>query len=231
MTQHRTLVVVPAFNEENSVGEVVSRILDVGLPVLVVDDGSADMTAELARAAGAAVVCLPINIGVGGARRTGFRYAVDRGYHRVVQVDADLQHPPEAIAGLLEVADQGHDLVIGSRFARGYETGKHRRLAMKVLASWVSHRTKTNLDDVTSGFLVVTDPLLSVFAEHYPAEYLGDTVEAILQAHAFGASIAQVPVPMEARESGDATSSLAAGGHLARLTVSIIAGKPERMGR
>ncbi len=231
MTDHQTLVVVPAFHEEHTVGVVVDRARRMGLPVLVVDDGSTDETAERAVEAGATVVRLPINVGVGGAMRTGFRYAVENGFDRVVQVDADLQHPPESIPALLAVADTGVDLVIGSRFDDGYVTAGHRRLAMRLVAWWVSRRVGVALDDVTSGFKVVTEPLLGFFAEHYPAEYLGDTVEAVVQAHAFGATIAQVPIPMDQRGAGDATSAVAAGGHLARMAVSIVAGKPQRMGR
>jgi glycosyltransferase involved in cell wall biosynthesis len=231
MSEPRTLVVVPAYEEEHTVGEVVRRVRALGFPVLVVDDGSADATAERARDAGAHVVSLPINIGVGGAMRTGFRYAVDRGYTRVVQVDGDLQHPPEAIPLLVAEADTGVDLVIGSRFADGYDTAGHRRTAMRIVAAVVSRKVGVPLDDVTSGFKVVSQPLLGVFADHYPAEYLGDTVEAVIQAHANGATIAQVPVPMHQRSAGAATPTLSAGGHLARLAVALMAGKPQRIGR
>ena len=231
MTAPRTLVVVPAHDEQASVAAVVARVSDVGYRVLVVDDASTDDTADRARAAGAMVVSLPVNLGVGGAMRTGFRFAVEHGFGRVIQVDADLQHPPEAIPDLVAVADDGIDLVIGSRFAGGYATAGHRRLAMRALAAWMSRRVGVDLDDVTSGFRVISQPLLGFFAEHYPAEYLGDTVEAIVQADAFGASIAQVPVPMAQRETGDATSGIAAGGHLARMAVAIVAGKPQRVGR
>ena len=231
MADPRTLVVVPAFEEEHTVAEVVRRVRALGYPVLVVDDGSGDATADRARDAGARVVRLPINVGVGGAMRTGFRYAVDRGYDRVVQVDADLQHPPEAIPQLVARADEGVDLVIGSRFADGYDTTSHRRTAMRMVAALVSRKVGVPLDDVTSGFKVVSQPLLGVFADHYPAEYLGDTVEAVIQAHAHGATIAQVPVPMQQRSAGSATTTFAAGGHLARLAVALMAGKPQRMGR
>lgn len=226
-----TLVVIPAFQEEQTVGVVVDRVRACGFPVLVVDDGSTDETYARAIGAGALAVRLPINVGVGGAMRTGFRYAVAGGYDRVVQVDADLQHPPEAIPDLLRSADEGHDLVIGSRFADGYETAGSRRMAMRALAAVVSRRVRVRLDDVTSGFRVISEPLLGHFADHYPSEYLGDTVEAILQAHAFGSSIAQVPVAMDQRQAGDATSAWSASGHLVRLGVAMVAGKPERMGQ
>ena len=226
-----TLAVVPAHNESASVGEVVRRIAAVGYPVLVLDDGSTDATATKAAAAGATVVTMPVNLGVGGAMRAGFRYAVDHGYTRVVQVDADLQHPPEDIPKLVEAADDGADLVVGSRFAEGYRAERYRRVAMRGVAAIVSRMVGMKLDDVTSGFRVVSEPLLSRFADQYPAEYLGDTVESLLQAHASGATIAQVSVSMDPRAAGEPTSRIAAGGHLARLAVAVVAGKPQRMSR
>lgn len=231
MTTSRTLAVVPAFDEEATVASVVEGIRAIGLDVLVVDDGSSDATSRRAVRSGATVIRLPVNLGVGAAMRAGFRYAVDHGYDRVVQVDADLQHPPEVIPTLLAAADEGADLVVGSRFADGYATPGHRRLAMRILAAWISRRLKVELDDVTSGFRVISEPLLTTFAEHYPSEYLGDTVEALLQADASGARIVQVPVSMGQRGGGTATSSVAAGGHLARMAVAILAGKPQQAGR
>jgi glycosyltransferase involved in cell wall biosynthesis len=226
-----TLAVVPAHNEAASVGEVVRRIAAVGYPVLVLDDGSTDATASEAAEAGATVVTMPVNLGVGGAMRAGFRYAVGHGYGRVVQVDADLQHPPEDIPKLIEAANDGADLVIGSRFAEGYRAEGYRKAAMRGIAAIVSRMVGIKLDDVTSGFRVVSEPLLSRFADQYPAEYLGDTVESLLQAHASGATIVQVSVSMDPRAAGEATSRIAAGGHLARLAVAVVAGKPQRMGR
>jgi len=231
MRAGHTLVVVPAFDEAASVVEVVRRVTAVGYPVLVVDDGSTDSTASLAQSAGATVMRLPVNLGVGAAMRAGFRYSVANGYHRVVQVDADLQHPPEAIHLLIAAADEGAQLVIGSRFAAGYRVSGYRRVAMATVAGVISRMVGVTLDDVTSGFRVISEPLLSQFAERYPAEYLGDTVEAVLQAHAGGATIAQVPVPMEPRTAGASTSRLAASGHLARLAVSVVAGKPKEMAK
>lgn len=231
MSPVSTLVVVPAYNEEASIAEVVTRVRAAGHPVLVVDDGSSDLTAPLARTAGATVMRLPVNLGVGAAMRAGFRFAVGNGYHRVVQVDGDLQHPPEAIPTLIAAADDGAQLVVGSRFAAGYTVSGYRRLAMATVAAVVSRMVGVTLDDVTSGFRVISQPLLGRFADQYPAEYLGDTVEALLQAHAAGASIAQVPVSMEPRSEGESTSRLAASGHLARLAVAVVAGKPKEMAK
>jgi glycosyltransferase involved in cell wall biosynthesis len=229
VTSASALVVIPAHDETASVGEVVRRVRAVGYPCVVVDDGSEDDTADVAERAGAQVVRMPVNVGVGGAMKCGFAYAVSHGYDRVVQVDGDLQHPPEAIPDLVAAADQGADLVIGSRFSAGYDVAGARRISMRLLANLVSRRVGTRLDDVTSGFRVISEPLLSAFSRQYPAEYLGDTVEAVLQAGASGATIVQVPVPMEPRRHGSATPAIAASGHMARLFVSMVARKPEGM--
>jgi glycosyltransferase involved in cell wall biosynthesis len=229
VTSASALVVIPAHDETASVGEVVRRVRAVGYPCVVVDDGSEDDTADVAERAGAQVVRMPVNVGVGGAMKCGFAYAVSHGYDRVVQVDGDLQHPPEAIPDLIAAADQGADLVIGSRFSAGYDVAGARRISMRLLANLVSRRVGTRLDDVTSGFRVISEPLLSAFSRQYPAEYLGDTVEAVLQAGASGATIVQVPVPMEPRRHGSATPAIAASGHMARLFVSMVARKPEGM--
>src|SRR5688572_11814521 len=112
----RILVVIPAYREAATVGAVVAAVRAAGFDCVVVDDGSPDRTTEVARAAGATVLRLAVNLGVGAALRCGFRYADSHGYAAVVQCDADGQHPPEAIVGLIEAARE-HDahLVIGSR--------------------------------------------------------------------------------------------------------------------
>ena len=181
----------------------------------------------VAAAAGAKVLRLPVNVGVGAALRTGFRYAVRNGFKRVVQIDADLQHPPAAIPLLIEAAEEGAELVIGSRFGSGYDHGI-RLLGMRILSGLVSRRIGTRINDPTSGFKVVTEPLLSEFARAYPAEYLGDTVEALLQAGSFGARIAEIPVPMEQRAAGSATTTGHALGQFGRILVTIVAGKSTR---
>ncbi len=217
------LAVIPAYNEAATVAEAVHGVHAVGLAALVVDDGSTDDTAALAAAAGARVVRLPVNVGVGGALRCGFRWAVARGHKRVVQVDADLQHDPAAIPALLSAADDtGAELVVGSRFGDGdYRASRWRRIPMWVLARLVSRRIGVPMDDVTSGFRVITEPLLSGFAEQYGSEYLADTVEALLAAHELGATVVQVPARMGPRREGAGTSRWHAAGHTLRLLLAM----------
>lgn len=200
------LVVIPALNEEDSVGGVV-RAVSAALPTarcLVVDDGSADSTSAVARAAGASVLTLPYNLGVGGAMRAGFRYARQNGFAVVVQVDADGQHDPSAIPEMIRGLDQA-DLVIGARFAGVGEYGVRgpRRWAMRVLAGVLSRVAGTPLTDVTSGFKAAGPRAVSLFAANFPAEYLGDTIEALVIGARAGLRIRQRPVAMRQRQAGE----------------------------
>ncbi len=225
--QPRVLVVVPAWNEQGAVAQTVAQIRSAcpGTTVLVVDDGSTDRTAELAAAAGALVCRLPFNLGVGGAMRAGYRYALRHGYDVAVQIDADGQHDPTYLPVLLAALEHA-DLVIGARFAGEgpvYQTSFPRRVAMRVLAGTLSRMTGTTLTDVTSGFRVANRRAVALFAAHYPAEYLGDTVESTVIAVRAGCTVTQVPVEMRARQAGQASQTPArAAIYLARAVVALV---------
>ena len=208
----RTLVAIPAFNEARSVGLVVEEALAHGHEVIVVDDGSTDTTADVARAAGARVIQLPINLGVGGARRCAYRFAVQHGYSSVVDCDADGQHPVPQIHNLVRVADElALDLLVGSRFAspegQHLEQRRLRRFAMWALARSASRATGSRITDSTSGFRVVREPLLSALAERLPAYYLGDTYEAIVAAGRAGYRVGEAAVEMSGRWYGESSAS------------------------
>jgi glycosyltransferase involved in cell wall biosynthesis len=222
----RVLVVLPAYNEEETVAGVVGAVRAQGVDALVVDDGSTDGTAAAAEAAGAAVVRLPVNLGVGGALRCGFRYAVRSGYDVALQLDADGQHDPAAVPLLLErLRATGADMVVGSRFvhgAPGYEVHAGRRIAMRVLARRASWSVGAPITDATSGLRAIRQPLLGEFARDYPVEYLGDTVEAIVIAGRRGARIVECPVGVSARTSGRPSAGLLASGwYVTRVLVAI----------
>ena len=201
----KTLVVMPAFNEEESVGAVVLEVFAKlpGITCLVVNDGSTDETTARAREAGALVAQLPFNLGVGGAMRVGFRYALENGFDNVVQVDADGQHDPAGLLTLMPRLDTA-DLVLGARFAGegDYSVRGPRRWAMLLLSLFLSRMTKTRLTDTTSGFRLSGPRAVRLFAEHYPAEYLGDTIESLVIAARASCVIAQVPVAMRVRSGG-----------------------------
>ena len=209
----RVLIVVPAWNEEGSIASVVHELHGTlaGMDVLVVDDGSTDQTALRAREAGAVVARLPYNLGVGGAMRLGFRYAVERDYDTVVQIDADGHHDPAFVPQLLERIAAGADLVIGARFAGvgQYRARGPRRWAMTLLSSVLSHLAGTRLTDTTSGMRASSRPLMNLFAGNYPVEYLGDTVETLAMAARRNFRIEQVPVAMRVRTTGQPSHAFA----------------------
>ncbi len=169
----------------------------------MVNDGSSDATSVVASTHGVEVLDLPFNLGVGGAMRAGFRYALAHGYDVVVQVDADGQHDPRDVPRLAErLADA--DVVIGARFAGAgeYRVGGPRRWAMVVLARSLSRVGRTRLTDATSGFRAAGPRAVQLFAVHYPAEYLGDTVESLVIAMRSGLTVEQVGVSMRERSAG-----------------------------
>jgi glycosyltransferase involved in cell wall biosynthesis len=225
-TPRRPLVVVPAWNEEKVIDRVLAELshLDPTPEVLVVDDGSADRTAEVAEAAGVIVIRLPFNLGVGGAMRAGLLYAVRHGYDGVVQVDADGQHDPRQITSLVEALADA-DAVVGSRFAGTgeYSARGPRRWAMRLLARAMSLICRTRLTDVTSGFRATGPRALELLARHYPREYLGDTVESLVVVHKAGLRIAEVGVSMRPRAGGEPSqSSFRAGLYLARASLVLL---------
>ena len=222
----RVLIVLPALNEEHSIEKIIAEVKaalpDVG--VLVIDDGSTDQTSLRARESGAQVARLAVNLGVGGAMRTGFRYALRNGFDVVVQVDADGQHNPADVPELLRQLDRA-DLVIGARFAgKGdYKARGPRRWAMKVFSVVLSGISGTKLTDVTSGFKAAGPRAVRLFAAHYPAEYLGDTLESLVMAVRAGLKIAQVPVAMRVRAGGTpSTSPVKSAVYLLRAALALV---------
>lgn len=228
MSAPRLLFVIPAYNEEEALPKVLATLRDQHpeADVLVVDDGSADATAEVAAAGGAEVVSLPYNLGIGGALRTGFVYAVRHGYDRAVQFDGDGQHIAEAVDLLLAHIDDGADMAIGSRFADPtvhYDPGRVRGWAMGVLRLLVRRLTGERFSDTSSGFRAFSQPMLEFFALTYPSEYM-ESVEALVMACTQGYRVDEVPVPMAERFAGaPSNQNLRLLYHYLRLLVVLVA--------
>ncbi len=223
----RLLVVMPAHNEQESVGTTLDRVR-AALPeadLLVVNDYSSDQTTEVALAHGARVVELPWNLGYGGAVQTGFKYAVAHGYDVVLQMDADGQHDPGSARGLLAPVLAGEaDVAIGSRFLgrANYPIPGPRRLGMKVFSGIVTFVTRQRFSDPTSGFQALDRRVVEFFAfDHYPSDF-PDADTIILLALA-GFRVREVPVTMEARVAGTSMhSNLTAFYYVAKMTLSIL---------
>lgn len=194
------LIVIPAFNEAATIEAVVRRAgaVEPRLPVLVVDDGSTDGTAALARAAGARVVRLPFNMGYGVALQTAYKHALREGYDCVVQLDGDGQHEPADLPLLLTVLERGEaDVALGSRFigASVYRPAVARHLGMGLFSFLAFALTGTRFSDVTSGFQALSSDVLRFFtAERYPVDYPDADVLIMLKRAGF--RVKEVPVRM-----------------------------------
>ena len=205
MVAVRRVAIVPALNEAATIARVVEEIraVDPGFEILVIDDGSTDGTQAEAERAGALVVRLPYNVGIGGAVQTGYQYARDHGFQVAVQVDGDGQHDAAELARLLEpIAADRADMVIGSRFldAGEYRAPFARRLGIQLLAGVVTLITRQRMTDPTSGFRAVNRRGIVLFAADYPHDYPEAEANVVASRHKL--RIVEVPVAMRARAAG-----------------------------
>ena len=206
-----TLIIVPAYNEQDSVVAVIEEIKATGFPFVVIDDGSTDETRNRAISAGARTISLPFNAGVGGSLKCGFHYAIKQGYEAVIQCDADGQHPTKDFENLINHANANSShLVVGSRFIDDEATmqvSKPRKLAMQVLSGVAKRANQVEVTDTTSGFRLISQPLLGQFAQRFPGYYLGDTFEALNVAASNDYSVSRISVPFSDRTHGTSSAS------------------------
>jgi glycosyltransferase involved in cell wall biosynthesis len=215
ITHHlkRYLAIVPAHNEAGAISGTVQEIRACApdFDVLVVDDGSTDMTASLAAASGAKVVRLPFNLGIGGAVQTGYLYAQEHGYEVAVQIDGDGQHDPRYVHDLLRCLRENPQLnmVTGSRFlaaeGEGDRSSATRRVGITIFARLLSMIIGRRVTDPTSGLRMTNRAGIELFARDYPHDY--PEVEAVLLMHAHRLHSCEVPVLMRPRTSGESAIS------------------------
>ena len=207
-TEEKILVIVPAYNEEGSVGKVVEEIYTY-LPqaeVLVVNDGSTDLTSEIAKSKGAIVLNLPFNLGIGGAMQAGYQYAYAKGYDIAIQVDGDGQHDPKEIGKLLKALEEKKiDMAIGSRFIGdlGYKSSTMRRVGISIFSQVISMFVRQKITDPTSGFRASNRKAIRLFASDYPQDY--PEPEVVILLHRCHLEMEEVPVGMSERYSGESS--------------------------
>jgi glycosyltransferase involved in cell wall biosynthesis len=228
LTALRRIAIVPALNEEETVGRVIDELrgFDPGFEVVVVDDGSVDRTATIAETRGVHVIRLPFNIGIGGAVQTGFRYAYENGFELAVQVDGDGQHDPSQLPLILEpLLDGESDVVVGSRFAgsTGYRPSVPRLAGIRLLSWIISLLIRQRVTDTTSGFRAVNRHGIALFARDYPHDY--PEVEAIVMASKHRLRLCEVPVRMRERECGQSSiTALASAYYMVKVLLALFVG-------
>ena len=205
MVSNRVMVIIPAYNEENSITKVIRQIKNNSpqADIVVVNDGSKDNTVATARAEGVVVIDLPYNLGIGGAMQTGYLYAYLNNYDVAVQIDADGQHNPADLPKLLQkLTDCSCDMVVGSRYVArtDYKSSKSRRVGMVFFSAIIKLITGCKIKDTTSGFRAVNRKIIEVFATKYPTDYPEVEVLVLLQKLNF--KIVEIPVQMENRQAG-----------------------------
>lgn len=221
----RTLVVIPAYNEGGNIAQVVSDVrASFGGEVAVVDDGSDDDTAGLARAAGATVLRHPCNLGIGAAVQTGFLYALAHGCDQVLRLDGDGQHDPAFIPRFLDLLATGEaDIVVGSRFLarEGYQSTLVRRGGIVILGL-LSALVGAHVTDPTSGYWGLSRRAVELLARYQPDDY-PETQALVLAARA-GCRIREVPVVMQARSTGRSSISgaLHAGFYMFKVILAVL---------
>ena len=200
----RVLVIVPAYNEQETIANVLATLKRDApeCDVVVVDDGSTDMTASIVEALEWPILIrLPFNLGIGGAMQTGYKYALRNGYDVAVQCDADGQHPVNRIRDLVRHVEAGDaDIIIGSRYVAetGYSPSVSRRVGKSILSRLVDTIVGAGITDTTSGFRAANRKVIAIFARRYPEDY--PEPEALVVLHKSGLIAAETPVVMSPRQ-------------------------------
>ncbi len=226
----RIAAIVPAYNEETAISAVVNDINSLAISnqllidVIVVNDCSKDSTAEIISKLNCIALNLPINLGIGGAVQTGFRYAFENGYDYAVQIDGDGQHPASEIPKIVNLAvTGGFDVVIGSRFIsnQGFQSSAMRRIGINYF-KWLNRMlVGTVINDSTSGFRLINRKVLESVVEYYPDEY--PEPEAIIIYSLNNFKIGEVSVTMKERQGGvSSIGTFASIYYMFKVTLAII---------
>lgn len=225
-SDQRLLVIIPAYNEEASLARVIANIQAAApqADVVVINDGSHDRTAVVAEEAGAYVVTLPYNLGIGAAMQTGFLFARNGNYDYAVQVDGDGQHDPQEMGEILGPVLSGEaDVVAGARYIedRGYVTPWLRRVGIIILATLISLIVRRRVTDPTSGFRASNRRAIQYCAVSYPADY--PEPESVVEFARVGLCMKEVPVTMNPRYGGQSSiTPIRSMNYMVKVVVSIM---------
>jgi glycosyltransferase involved in cell wall biosynthesis len=224
----KILIIIPALNEEASIARVVASVRQQvpQADVLVVNDGSNDDTGAQAEAAGALVLHMPYNVGIGASVQAGFQFAHMQGYEVVVRNDGDGQHDPQEIGRMLAALGVGEvDMIIGSRYIekRGYVGTPMRRLGSLILARLITTIIGQSVTDPTSGFIVCNRRAILLCAQIYPHDY--PEPESLVLLHRAGLHLQEMPVTMLPREGGQSSITvLRSGYYMLKVILAILVG-------
>lgn len=219
--QSELLIVIPAYNEEENIENVVTYITEnyPQYDYVVVNDGSKDRTAEICREKNYELLDLPTNLGLAGAFQAGLKYAYIKGYSYAIQFDADGQHRPEFIQAMLDRIKEGYDIVIGSRFLNYRKSRSLRMVGSKILTVAIKMTTKVRVSDPTSGMRMFSRPMIKEFAQNLNYGPEPDTVSYLLKN---GAKVSEVQVKMEERQFGESYLNLMGSArYMIKMLVSI----------
>ena len=203
----KALVIIPAYNEEGAIVNTVKKLKSIcpDVDYVIIDDCSKDRTLEIAKQNNFHVIHLPINLGIGGAVQTGYKYAYENDYDVAIQMDADGQHDPKYIPELIKKVEEGNDLVIGSRFVEkeGFQSTFIRRMGIILYSKIIKLFTKKEIKDTTSGYRAASKKVINIFAKNYPVDYPEPETNAFIAKNDF--KIIEIPMKMKERDSGSSS--------------------------
>lgn len=207
----KCLIIIPAYNEAGNIEKVIDNLVEnyPQYDYVIINDGSTDETEKVCAHARYQVLNLPVNLGIGGAVQTGYRYAKKNNYDVAVQIDGDGQHDVAFLEDMLKLMKTGKaDVVIGSRFVQkeGFQSSQIRRVGIRFLSilGWIL--TGVRIRDITSGYRVVNRRFIEIYADDYPSDY--PEPEAMIIAAVHGGVIKEYPVVMKERENGASSITL-----------------------
>ena len=225
----KTLVIIPCYNEQDSIVKVVDNLKKNAPDVdyLIVNDCSTDNTEKILKENGYNYINNPINLGIGGGVQAGYKYAMQYGYDIAVQMDGDGQHDPKYLNAVIEPVAQGkYDMAIGSRFIEkeGFQTSFMRRIGINIISAFIFVLTGKRVKDTTSGFRACNKKLIDFFAANYADDY--PEPEAIMACLACGYSVGEVAVVMEERQGGvSSISSFKSAYYMIKVCLALIVGR------